>query len=103
MLPQETHHHLLVRITFETRTDAQRIEGTTRTHGSMAHVPALGFVLLVYCSMLQQMGVEAKARATEEDRVNTTTSMPGTYDKKIFVDDEKAMLITQVSRDVWGG
>ena len=69
----------------------------------MAHVSALGLVLLVYCSMLQQMGVEAKARATEEDRVNTTTSMPGTYDKKIFVDDEKAMLITQVSRDVWGG
>ena len=31
--------------------------------------------------MLQQMGVEAKARATE-DRVNTTTCMPGTYDKK---------------------
>ena len=31
--------------------------------------------------MLQQMGVEAKARETE-DRVNTTTCMPGTYDKK---------------------
>ena len=46
-------------------------------------------VLLVYCSTLQQMGVEAKARATEEDRVNTTTSMPGTYDKTIFIDDEK--------------
>ena len=30
----------------------------------------------------QQMGVEAKARATEEDRVNTTTCMPGTHDKK---------------------
>ena len=28
------------------------------------------------------MGVEAKARATKEDRVNTTTCMPGTYDKK---------------------
>jgi len=54
--------------------------------------------------MLQQMGVEAKARATEEDRVNTTTCMPGTYDKKIFIDDEKAMLIpTQVSRDIRGG
>ena len=66
----------------------------------MAHVSALGLVLLVYCSMLQQMGVEAKARATEEDRVNTTTCMPGTYDKKIFIDDEKAMLIpTQVSRE----
>ena len=63
----------------------------------MAHASALGLVLLVYCSMLQQMGVEAKARATEEDRVNTTTCMPGTYDKKIFIDDEKAMLIpTQV-------
>ena len=50
--------------------------------------------------MLQQMGVEAKARATE-DRVNTTTCMLGTYDKKIFIDDEKAMLIpTQVSRDI---
>ena len=102
MLPQETHHHLLARIHFETRT--QREEGTTRTHGSMAHVSALGLVLLVYCSMLQQMGVEAKARATEEDRVNTTTCMPGTYDKKIFIDDEKAMLIpTQVSRDIRGG
>ena len=50
--------------------------------------------------MLQQMGVEAKARETE-DRVNTTTCMLGTYDKKIFIDDEKAMLIpTQVSRDI---
>ena len=67
MLPQETHHHLLVRIPFETRT---RKENKAR---SMAHVPALGLVLLVYCSMLQQMGVEAKARATEEDRVSTTT------------------------------
>ena len=27
------------------------------------------------------MGVEAKARATADDRVNTTTCMPGTYDK----------------------
>ena len=53
--------------------------------------------------MLQQMGVEAKARATD-DRVNTTTYMPGTYDKKIFIDDEKDMLIPiQVSRDIWGG
>ena len=70
----------------------------------MANVPALGLVLVVYCRMLQQMGVEAKARATEEDRVNTTTCMPGTYDTKIFVDNEKAMLIpTQVSRDVRGG
>ena len=71
--------------------NAQRKEGITRTgsHGSMAHVSALGLVLLVYCSTLQQMDVEAKARATEEDRVNTTTSMPGTYDKTIFIDDEK--------------
>ena len=47
---------------------------------------------------LQQMGLEAKARATEEYRVNTTTCMPGTYDKKIFIDDVKAILIpTQVS------
>ena len=67
--------------------DAQRKEGTTRTHGSMAHVSALGLVLLVYCSMLQQMSVEAKARATE-DRVMTTTCMPGTYDKKIFIGDD---------------
>ena len=61
----------------------------------MAHVSALGLVILVCCSMLQQMDVES-----EEDRVNTTTCMPGTYDKKIFIDDEKAMLIpTQVSRE----
>ena len=47
--------------------------------------------------------MEAKARAAE-DRVNTTTCMPGTYDKKIFIDDEKAMLIsTKVSRDIQGG
>ena len=47
------------------------------------------------------MGVEAKAWATEEDRVNTTTCMPGTSDKKIFIDDEKAMFIpTQISRDI---
>ena len=32
--------------------------------------------------MLQQMGVEAKARATEEDRMNTTTCVLDTYDKK---------------------
>ena len=69
----------------------------------MAYVSALGLVLLVYCSILQQMGVEAKARATEEDRVNTTTCMPGTYDKTNF-DDEKATLIpTQNSRDIPGG
>ena len=48
----------------------------------MAHVSALDLVLLVFCSMLQQMVVEAKARATEEDRVNTTTCMPGTYVQK---------------------
>ena len=72
--------------------------------GSMAHVSALGLVLLVCCSMLQQMDVEAEARATEEDRVNTTTCMPGTCDNKILIDDEKAMLIlTQVSRDIRGG
>ena len=64
----------------------------------MAHVSALGLAFLVYCSMLQQMGVEAKVWATEEGRVNTTTCMPGTYDKN-SIDDEKAMLIpTQVSR-----
>ena len=69
----------------------------------MAHVSELGLVLLVYCSMLEKMGVEAKARATEEDRVNTTTCMPGTYDKKIFIEDENAMLMSipaQVSRDI---
>ena len=66
----------------------------------MNHVPALGLIILVYCSVLQQMGVEAKARATEEDRVNTATCLPGTYHKKIFIYDEKTMLIpTQVSRD----
>ena len=32
--------------------------------------------------MLQQMGVEAKSRATEEDRENTTTCVSGTYGKK---------------------
>ena len=49
----------------------------------MASVSALGVILLVYyCSMLPQMGVEAKARAPEEDRVNTTTFMLGTHDKK---------------------
>ena len=69
----------------------------------MAHVSALGLVLLVYCSMLQQMGVEAKALATE-DRVNTTSCTPGTYVEKIFIDDEEAMLIpNQVSRDIRGG
>ena len=62
--------------------DAQTNEGTTHTRGSMAHVSALGLDLLVYCSMPQQMSVEAMARATEEDRVNTTTYMPGTYDQK---------------------
>ena len=62
--------------------DTQKKEGTTPTHRFMAHVSALGLVILVYCSMLQQMNVEAKAGATEEDPVNTTTCMPGTYDKK---------------------
>ena len=53
--------------------------------------------------MLQQMGVEAKALATE-DRVNTTSCTPGTYVEKIFIDDEEAMLIpNQVSRDIRGG
>ena len=69
----------------------------------MTHVSALGVVLLVYCSMRQQMGVEAKAGATEEDRLNTTTCMPCTYDK-IFIDDKKAMRIpTRVSRHIRGG
>ena len=63
----------------------------------------LAWSFFVYSSMLQQMGVEAKARATD-DRVNTTTYMPGTYDKKIFIDDEKAMPIpAQVSRNIQGG
>ena len=53
--------------------------------------------------MLQQMGVEAKARAIEEDQVNTATCMPGT-NEKISIDDEMAMLIpTHVSRDIRGG
>ena len=102
MLPQETHHHLLVRIYFETRT---------RREKKAPHAP---MDLWLTCRRLawffkfiaaaQQMGVEAKARATEEDRVNTTTCMPGTYDKKIFIDDEKATLIpTQVSRGTRGG
>ena len=38
------------------------------THGSIAHVSALGLVLLVYCSMLQQMDKEAEARATDSRR-----------------------------------
>ena len=79
MLPQETHHHLLVRIHFETRTRREKKAPHAPNYGSMAYVSALGLVFLVYCSMLQQMGVEAKARATEEDRANTTTCMPGTY------------------------
>ena len=103
MLPQETHHHLLVRIHFETRTRREKKAPHAPNYGSMAYVSALGLVFLVYCSMLQQMGVEAKARATE-DRVNTTTCMPGTYDKKILIDDEKAMLIpAQVLRDIRSG
>ena len=102
MLPQETHHHIIVRIYFETRT---------RREKKAPHAP---MDLWLTCRRLawffkfiaaaQQMGVEAKARATEEDRVNTTTCMPGTYDKKIFIDDEKATLIpTQVSRGTRGG
>ena len=36
-------------------------------------------------------------------RVNTTTCMPGTYDKTIFIDNEEAMLIpTQVTREIRG-
>ena len=63
MLPQETHHHLLVRIHFETRT---------RREKKAPHAPMdpwltcrrLGwYFFVVYCSMLQLMGVEAKARA----------------------------------------
>ena len=70
----------------------------------MARMSALSLVLLAYWSMLEQMGVEAKARATEEDRVNTTTCIPGTYDKKYFFDDEKATLIpTQAFRVIRGG
>ena len=97
MLPQETHHHLLVRIHFETRT--RRKDCTTRTHGSMAHVSALGLVLLMYCSMLQKMGVEANARANSR-RSSEHDHMHAWYIRsKIFTDDEKAMLIpTQVSR-----
>ena len=72
----------------------------------MAHVSALGLVLLVYFSVLQYAtadGVEAVAQV-KEDRVNTTTCMPGTYVKNIFIDDEKAMLIpNQVSLDIRGG
>ena len=82
----------------------QRKERTTRTHGYMDHVSALGSVLLVYCSMLQQMGAVGKARATEEDRVNTTTCMPDKYNEKVFIDNEKATLIPiQVSRGTRGG
>ena len=72
MLPQGAHHHLLVRIHFETRTRREKKAPHAPTHGSMAHVSALGLVLLVYCSMLQQMGVEAKGRATEEKKIEWT-------------------------------
>ena len=47
----------------------------------MAQVSALGLVLLEYCSMLQQMGVEAKARAKEN----------------------RVLIPTEVSRDILGG
>ena len=89
MLPQETHHHLLVRIYFETRTRRER----KAPHAPMELWLTCRRLAWSFCiavpGMLQQMGVEGKARATEEDRVNTTTCMPGTYDKKIFIDDER--------------
>ena len=105
MLPQKTHHHLHERINFETRT---------RSKKKAPHEPpmdlwltcrrlAWSFQCIAVC-YIQQMGVEAKARATEEYRVNTAKCMPATYDKKIFIDDETAMLIpTQVSRDIRSG
>ena len=108
MLPQETHHHLLVRIYFETRTRRER----KAPHAPMELWLTCRRLAWSFCiavpGMLQQMGVEGKAQATEEDRVNTTTCMSGTYIrstiKKIFIDDEKAMLIpTQVSRGIRGG
>ena len=49
-------------------------------------------------------GCGGQSLGHKEGRVNTTTCMPGTYDKNIFIGDEKAVLIpTQVSRDILGG
>ena len=65
------------------RTESRRHHMHPWIYGS--HVGAWIRPLRVFAVChTQQMGVEAKARATEEDRVNTTTCMPGTYDKKLY-------------------
>ena len=87
--------------------NAQRKEGTTRTHGSMAHMSALGLVLFVYCVCYSRWVRRPKPGQQKKivwTRPHACMSGISTYDKKIFVDDEKAMLIpTQVSRDIQGG
>ena len=88
MLPQETHNHKLVRIHFETKT---------RREKAAPHAPSRVGAWFGPFSVLQCVtahGCGGQRRATKEDRVNTTTCMPGTCTvKTIFIDDEKAMLI----------
>ena len=68
----------------------------------MAHVSALSLVFLVYCSMLQQMGVEVEGPQKKIEWTRPHSWLVHTI--KIFIDDEKAMLIpTSVSPDIRGG
>ena len=77
MLPQETYHHLVIWIHFETRTRRK----TKAPKHPWIHSSRVGPWRGPF-SVLQQMGVEAKARATEEERVNKATCTPGTYEQQ---------------------
>ena len=102
MLPRHIITYSYAYTLEQERVEKRRHHTQPWIYGSRVSAWLGPFSVLQY--MLQQMGVEAKAGATEEDRVNTTASMPGTDDKKIFIDDEKAMLTpTQASRDIRGG
>ena len=85
-----TFHVAQTNTSWPTRThslwneDVQTIEGTTRTHGSIAHVSALGFAFLVY-QVLQYTatdGCGGQTRAREENWMNPRTCTPGTCYKK---------------------
>ena len=81
--------------------DAQRKEGTARTHRSTAHVSALGLALLVYSvwDSKWECGGQSpgnRRRSSEHDHMHAWFIR-----SKIFIDNEKAMLIpTKASRDI---
>ena len=97
MLPQETYSYAYT--LKQERAEKRRYHAHSWIYGSRVGAWLGPFSVLQYATA-DGCGGQRPGNRRKEDRVNTTTCMPGTYHKKIF-DDEKAMLIpTQIYCDI---